>query len=308
MKIVVYGIGGVGGYFGGKIAQTSNEVVFIARGEHLKKIRENGLKVKSIDGDFVAKPSMVTDNATDAGKADLIIVGTKSWQVEDTAKNIKSLLHENTLVLPLQNGAENEAKLMNVIDKKHVLAGLCRIYSKVDAPGVINHFAHPPEIVFGEMDNSKSERIKEVDKVFKSAGFISTIPEDIHVEIWNKFMFIATVSGIGGLTRVPIREMADDNYLNKVMRQTADEIYRVGKTKGVNLDDNIVNKTMQFIEGQPAGSTASTQRDIMEGYPSELENFNGYIVREGKKLGIKTPTNEFIYRCLLPQEKKARKN
>lgn len=308
MKIVVYGIGGVGGYFGGKIAQTSNEVVFIARGEHLKKIRENGLKVKSIDGDFVAKPSMVTDNATDAGKADLIIVGTKSWQVEDTAKNIKSLLHENTLVLPLQNGAENEAKLMNVIDKKHVLAGLCRIYSKVDAPGVINHFAHPPEIVFGEMDNSKSERIKEVDKVFKSAGFISTIPEDIHVEIWNKFMFIATVSGIGGLTRVPIREMADDDYLNKVMRQTADEIYRVGKTKGVNLDDNIVNKTMQFIEGQPAGSTASTQRDIMEGYPSELENFNGYIVREGKKLGIKTPTNEFIYRCLLPQEKKARKN
>lgn len=308
MKIVVYGIGGVGGYFGGKIAQTPNEVVFIARGEHLKKIQKDGLQVKSIDGDFVAKPTMATNNVDDAGKADLIIIGTKSWQVEDTAKNIKSLLHDNTLVLPLQNGAENEEKLMKVIDKKHVLAGLCRIYSKVDAPGVINHFAHPPEIVFGELDNSKSERIKEVDKVFKSAGFISTIPEDIHVEIWNKFMFIATVSGIGGLTRVPIREMADDDYLNNIMRQTADEIYRVGKAKGVNLHDNIVNKTMEFIEGQPAGSTASTQRDIMECYPSELENFNGYIVREGKKLGIETPVNEFIYRCLLPQEKKARKN
>lgn len=308
MKIVVYGIGGVGGYFGGKIAQTTNEVVFVARGEHLKEIQKSGLQIKSIDGDFVAKPSMATNNAADAGKADLIIIGTKSWQIEEVAKDIEPLLHENTMVLPLQNGAENEAKLMKVIDKKHVLAGLCRIYSKVEAPGVINHFAHPPEIVFGEMDNRKSERIKEVDKVSKSAGFISTIPEDIHVEIWNKFMFIATVSGIGGLTRVPIREMADDDYLNYVMRQTADEIYRVGKGNGVNLHDNIINKTMNFIESQPAGSTASTQRDIMEGLPSELENFNGYIVREGKRLEVKTPTNEFIYRCLLPQEKKARNN
>src|SRR5690606_25777957 len=204
------------------------------------------------------KPDLATDDIVNVEKAALILVYTKSWQEVDAGKAIQPLLNAKTMVLPLQNGASNVEKLISVIDKKHVLGGLCRIYSKVDAPGIINHFAHPTEIVFGEIDNSKSDRIKEVDKIFKSAGFLSTIPEDIHVEIWKKFMFIATVSGIGGLTRVTIKEMADDDYLNKVMRQTADEIYRVGKAKGVNLHDGIVSKTMKFIEDQPAGSTAST--------------------------------------------------
>lgn len=306
MKIVVYGIGGVGGYFGGKLTQTNHEVIFIARGEHLKAIQKNGLKVKSLNGDFIAKPNLVTDDVSKIGKADLVLVCTKSWQVEDAAKVIMSLLHEKSMVLPLQNGANNAEKLLKVIDEKYVLAGLCRIYSKVDGIGIVNHFAHEPEIVFGELDNSISERIKEVDKVFKSANFLSTIPEDIHVEVWTKFMFIATVSGIGGLTRVNIKEMADDKYLNTIMRQTAIEIYNVAKAKGINLNEKVVDNIMNFIENQPDGTTASTQRDIMEGRPSELDNFNGYIVKEGKRLGIETTTNEFIYHCLLPQEKIAR--
>ncbi len=307
MKIVVYGIGGVGGYFGGKLTQTKNEVVFIARGEHLNTIQKEGLKVKSIKGDFIVKPELATNDISKVGKADLILVCTKSWQVEDAAKTINPLLHDETMVLPLQNGANNAEKLLKVLDKKHVLAGLCRIYSKVDAHGVVNHFAHEPEIIFGELDNEISDRIKEVDKVFKEANFLSTVPEDIHVEVWTKFMFIATVSGIGGLTRVTIKEMADDNYLNNVMRQTATEIYNVAKAKKINLSEKIVDGIMNFIENQPAGTTASTQRDIMEGRPSELENFNGYIVREGKNLDVEVPTNEFIYHCLLPQEIKARK-
>lgn len=307
MKIVVYGMGGVGGYFGGKLTQTKNEVVFIARGKHLNAIQKEGLKVKSIKGDFIAKPELATNDISKVGKADLILVCTKSWQVEDAAEVIKPLLHENTMVLPLQNGANNAEKLLKVLDKKHVLAGLCRIYSKVDAYGIVNHFAHEPEIVFGELDNKITDRIKEVDKIFKEAKFLSTIPDDIHVEVWTKFMFIATVSGIGGLTRVTIKEMADDTYINNVMRQTAIEIYNVAKAKDINLSEKIVDGIMNFIENQPAGTTASTQRDIMEGRPSELENFNGYIVREGKRLGVETKTNEFIYHCLLPQETKARK-
>lgn len=308
MKIVVYGIGGVGGYFGGRLTQTNNEVLFIARGKHLDAIQKNGLQVKSANGDFIAKPILATNDISKIGKVDLVLICTKSWQVEEAAKIIKPLLHDETMVLPLQNGADNAEKLLNILDKKHVLAGLCRIYSKVDAPGVVNHFAHEPEIVFGELDNVLSERIKKLDKVFKEAKFLSTIPEDIHVEIWTKFMFIATVSGIGGLTRVTIKEMADDTYLNNIMRQTAIEIYNVAKAKNINLSEKVVSGIMNFIEVQPAGTTASTQRDIMEGRPSELENFNGYIVKQGKKLGIETQTNEFIYHCLLPQEVKARNN
>ncbi|UOB16267.1 ketopantoate reductase family protein [Abyssalbus ytuae] len=306
MKIVVFGIGGVGGYFGGKIARTSNEVIFIARGEHLKTIREKGLAVKSIDGDFTIKPSLATSTVSDVGKADLILVCTKSWQVEEAAQAILPLLHDHTMVLPLQNGADNEEKLMKVIEKKHVLAGMCKIYSKVEAPGVINHFAFTPEIVFGEMNNEKTERIKKLDKIFKSAGFLSTIPDDIHVEIWKKYIFIATVSGMGALTRVPIKIMADDDYLNNLMRQAVFEIYQVARAKGVNLNEQITDGVMKFIEAQSAGSTASTQRDIMEGRPSELENFNGYVVKEGERLGIETPVNKIIYRLLLPQEKIAR--
>ncbi|WP_438710824.1 ketopantoate reductase family protein [Aquimarina muelleri] len=307
MHIVIIGVGGVGGYFGGKISNSGQKVTLVARGKHLEAIRKKGLLVKSIDGDFVTHPFMVTDTIEMVEKADLVLICTKSWQVAEAAKSIVSILKENTIVIPLQNGADNAEKVCSVLDAKHVVGGLCKIYSKIEASGIISHFGHTPEIVFGELDKSITERLTLVKQIFDKAGFKNTVSEDIEVDIWGKFMFIATVSGLGALTRATIGEMYENKETYHILEQTATEIYEVGIAKGISFPKDMVQRIMLFIGAQSYASTASTQRDIMEGKPSELDNFNGYIVKEGKKLGIATPVNMFIYNCLLPMEKKARK-
>ncbi len=306
MHTVIIGVGGVGGYFGGKISNSGQKVTLIARGKHLEAIQQNGLQVKSINGDFVTHPFMATNTINEVEKADLVLICTKSWQVIEAAELIKPILKEDTIVIPLQNGADNAEKLVSILDQKHVLGGLCRIYSKIEAPGIISHFGHQPEVVFGEVDKSKTERLQKLKEVFDKAGFKNTISENIYVDIWSKFMFIATVSGLGALTRATIGEMYKNEGTRKILEQTATEIYEVSIAKGVSLPSDLVNKIITFIGKQPYDSTASTQRDILDGRPSELDNFNGFIVNEGKKLGIATPVNTFIYSCLQPMEYKAR--
>ena len=305
MNIVVIGAGGVGGFFGGKIAKAGFDVTFIARGKHLEAIQKNGLQVKSIDGDFMVHPK-VTDNISDVKNPDLIILAVKSWQVEEVAKQIKPIVTKETMVLPLQNGADNVDKLLKHLDKQNVLAGLCKIVSKVESPGVINHFAFVPEIIFGENDNSKTERIKKVKAIFDATGFKNKISEDIHRDIWRKFLFITMVSGIASLTRVVFGEMLKDKNIEKIILDSAHEIKNIANAKGINISENDVDFAMNMYHNSEYDTTASMQRDIMQGKPSELEDFNGHIVKQGKLLGIPTPLNEFIYHSLLPQERKAR--
>ena len=307
MKILIYGTGAVGGYFGARLAEAGNDVTFIARGKHLEAIQKNGLQIKSIDGDFTVNPAKATDTIQALNPDfDLIILGVKSWQVLDTAKTIKPILKESTLVLPLQNGVNNVDKLLSVIDKKHIIAGFCKIYAKIEGYGIINHFFYPPEISFGEIDNKKTNRILELQSIFEKAKFKTVIPEDIISDIWKKFMFICAVSGLGALTRVSIGAMVKNEETLNLLKKTVEEIYAIALANKVSLPEGMDKMMMGFIINQPYDSTASTQRDIMEGRPSELENFNGYIVKQGNKHGIETPVNEFVYNCLLPQERIAR--
>lgn len=307
MKILIYGTGGVGGYFGVRLAEAGNDVTFIARGKHFEAIKKNGLQLKSIDGNYTVFPTQVTADISSLNSDfDLIIIGVKSWQVLDAAKVIKPILNENTLVLPLQNGVDNIDQLVSVLDKKHIIAGLCKIYTKVNDYGVINHFAFPPELMLGELNNKKTNRILAIKSAFETAKFKTVIPDDIIAYIWKKFMFICTVSGLGGLTRVSIGAMVKHKETHNLLQKTVEEIYAVAIAKGIKLPKNMAEMMMNFIASQPYNSTASTQRDIMDGRPSELENFNGYIVTQGKKLGVDTPVNSFIYNCLIPQEQIAR--
>ena len=306
MNIVVIGVGGIGGYFGGRIAKAGYDVTFIARGKHLDVIKNGGLQVKSTKGDFTVHPN-ATDNLNDIKNPDLIILGVKSWQVAEVVKQIKPIVTDSTMVLPLQNGADNVDKLLLHLDKKNVLAGLCKIVSKIEAPGIINHFAFEPEVIFGENDNSQTERIKKVKEVFDRAGFKNKIADDIHRDIWRKFLFITMVSGIASLTRVVFGEMLKDKNIEKIILDTAHEIRSVANAKGINLSNDDVDFAMNMYHNSEFNTTASMQRDIMEGKPSELENFNGYIVKQGKILDIPTPINLIIYGCLLPQERLARR-
>ncbi len=160
MKIAIIGTGGVGGYFGGKLAKAGYDVTFLARGEHLSAIQQKGLTVKSILGDFTIDPVKVTDRIDTIGLTDLVILGVKAWQVRDISKELLTIIKKDTTVLPLQNGVMAADELMENIRNENIIGGLCRIISKIEAPGVINHFGLEPSILFGELDNTVTERIR----------------------------------------------------------------------------------------------------------------------------------------------------
>lgn len=306
MNIVIYGTGGVGGYFGARLAQAGNTVIFIARGNHLEAIQKNGLRLISLKGDYLVFPANATANIADVTDIDLILVCVKTWQLEAAAKEINKVLKEKTMVISLLNGVNNAEVLGAVIDKKHLLGGLCKVVSKIEDFGVINHLSFEPAIVFGELDNVKTERALLLEKVFLNAGITTKLAENIQTEIWSKFLFISTISAIGALTRATVGEIMASSQLKKMMREIADEIVAVAKAKGIYLSEILVEKQFEMIESQPYNTTSSLQRDMMEGKPSELEAQTGTIVKMGLELGVPTPVNAFMYACLVPQEKRAR--
>lgn len=307
MNIVVYGTGGVGGYFGIRLAQSGQKVTFIARGKHLEAIQKNGLQLKSINGNFTLKNVNATDDISIISNPDLILITTKTWQLEEVAKKIKPILNDNTVVISLLNGADNTEKLSNILGAKHVLGGLCKIVSKIEDYGVINHMAIEPYIAFGEIDNSSSERVKKIKEIFDRAQIFNQVPENIQVAIWSKFLFITTISALGGLTRATLGEMRTQPEVRNMMLKTAEEIVAIANGKEIPLSEESIQKVFHFIDKLPYETTASLQRDIMEGRPSELDSQVGTIHRIGQELNIPTPVNSFIYHSLIITEKKNRK-
>ncbi len=305
MNIIVFGTGGVGGYFGAKLHKAGFNVKFIARGKQLEAIKKNGLQIKSINGGFIIHPE-VTDDVNTLVSPDLILLGVKSWQITDVAQIIKPIVGKNTMVLPLQNGADNADKLRTVLNSQNVLVGLCKIVSKVEDYGIINHFAFEPEIIFGEYNNEHTKRVTQLKLVFDKANFKNKHSENIHLDIWRKFMFITTVSGIGALTRSVFGEMNQNEVIMDMMLKTAQEIKQIANVKGVQISESDVERTLKMFHQMPFETTASMQRDMMGKKPSELENFNGFVVKQGIELGIETPINSFIYNCLLLQENSVR--
>jgi len=306
MRIAVFGTGGVGGYFGGRLAQAGEDVVFIARGEHLRALRTHGLKVESLKGDFLVQPAQAAEDPAEVGFVDAVLVGVKAWQVTEAADRLRPLVGPETFVVPLQNGVEAPAELSAVLGSEHVLGGLCSIISFIAGPGHVRHVGAEPSIAFGEQDNRRSERAERLRQAFARAEVTVEIPRDIHVAMWEKFLFIASWGGVGAVTRAPVGVVRGLPETREMMEQAMREILHVGKAREVGLSDESMRKGIAFVDGLQPGATASMQRDIMEGRPSELEAQNGAVVRLGRAAGIPTPVHAFIYRSLLPSELRAR--
>jgi 2-dehydropantoate 2-reductase len=305
MKFAIVGAGGVGGYFGAKLAAAGYDVTFIARGEHLRAIHSNGLTVKSINGDFTVKAAKATSSIAEVGVVDAVFVCLKAWQVGDMAAQLKPLVGDGTVVIPLQNGVMATDELREVLGEKAVVRGLCRIFSKVESYGVINHFGGDPTVIFGEDSNEQTERVRRVKAAFDAAGVTAIIPRDIEAEAWKKFLFICS-SGLLAVCRSSygaVRELAETRQL---LVDLFTEIYSVAKAKGVGLKPDIIEKTMAMVDTFDYDTTSSLTRDVLDGRPSEVEYQNGTVVRLGKKLGVPTPVNQFIYSCILIIEQKAR--
>lgn len=307
MKIVVFGTGGVGGYFGGRLAQQGEDVTFIARGAHLEAIRETGLHVESIDGDFLVHPAKATDSPQALGKVDLVLITTKAWQLDEAIIQMKPLVGENTIILPLLNGMEHMDKLFEAYGAKHVLGGMCRISAVFAGPGLIRHVGVPPYITYGEWDNSKTERVRKLDALFKSArGMTAEISSNIQITMWEKFIFITGTSGVGAFTRQTTGEFRSNPESRALLFDSMNETASVARARGVPIAENFVEATMQRIDNLPAEMTASMQKDMMAGRPSELNEQTGAVIRMGKALGVRTPTHEKFFAALLPLEQSAR--
>jgi len=306
MRIAVFGAGGAGGYFGGRLAQAGEDVVFIARGEHLRAMREHGLRVDSLKGDFVIRLAQATDDPSQVGPVDAVLVCVKAWDVPAAAQAMRPLVGPETFVVPLENGVEAPDQLAAVLGAEHVLGGLARIISFIAEPGHIRHTGAEPYVAFGELDRRPSQRAERLRRAFARAGVTAEIPPDIQVAMWEKFLFIAAISGVGAVTRAPAGIMRSLPETRQMLEQAMREVFAVARARGIALPEEVVAKTMAYIDSLPPDGTASMQRDIIAGRPSELEYQNGTVVRLGRESGVPTPTHAFIYASLLPQELRAR--
>lgn len=305
MRIAIVGSGGVGGYFGAKLALGGNDVTFIARGEHLKTIKQKGLKIKGISGDLMVFPVKATDRIEEAGVVDLVILGVKAWQVKEIAKELIPIVGDETVIIPLQNGVLAAEELKEQINERNVIGGLCRIMSRIESPGVINHFGIEPAIVFGELNNEKSERVIRIKKVFDESGIDSRIAENIQADLWKKFISICA-SGLLAVARSTYGEIRKLKETRQLTHELLNEIFNVSQAAGISIKPDYIDKAIGFIDGYPYDSTSSLTRDVWEGKPSEIEYQNGTVVKLGQKYGVDTPVNRFIYSCILPLERKAR--
>lgn len=307
MKIAIFGTGAVGGYFGGRLAQAGHNVIFIARGAHLQAIQAGGLKVNSIKGDFSIHPAQATDRPEEIGAVDLILCGVKSWQVLEVVDQLRPLIGPDTSIVTLQNGVESHTILSDAIGAMHVLPGMCQMICLVEGPGIISHKGVDPYLSIGELDGSSSQRLAKISKLFsKVEGVTINTSSDILQELWLKFMIIAPWSGIGAVTRAPVGVFRTVPETRELLQQSIQEVYAVGKAHGVNLPENGVDRTLEFIDKVPAAGTASMQRDVIAGRPSELHEQCGAVVRFGEEKGVRTPVNRYIYHSLLPLEHSAR--
>ena len=306
MRIAIFGTGGAGGYFGAQLARAGQDVIFIARGEHLQAIHTQGLRVETSKGEIVIQPAQAADDPAQVGVVDAVIVGVKAWQVTDAARAMQPMIGPETFVVPLQNGVEAPSQLAGVLGVEHVLGGLCGTLSWIIGPGHIRSIGEAHFIKFGELDKRPSERAEQLRQAFERAGVKVEVPSDIHVALWEKLLFVVSFGGVGAVTRAPIGVIRTLPETRWQLEQCMREIFAVAHARQIALSDGIIEKSMMFIDSLAPSGTTSLQRDIAEGKPSELEAWNGAVVRLGLGVGVATPLHEFIYHTLLPLELRAR--
>ncbi len=303
----MFGTVGVGGCFGAQFTNAGESVVFVARGKHLKALRNQGLRFETPEKDLLIRPIEATDDPATIGNADVILICVKACQVPEAAQAIRTIVGPETLVLPLQNGVEASSQLSDVLGSRNVLAGLCGTLSWVAGPGHIKRAGSHNFIKLGELDNVRSERVERLRRVFAAAGITVEVPANIHKALWEKFMLMTAFGGVGAITRAPIGVTRTVPETRRLLKQCMEEVLVLAQARGIAMSETIVADSLSFLDTLPPVGTASLQRDIAAGKPSELEFWNGAIARLSQQIGLSAPLNKFIYASLLPQELQARK-
>lgn len=307
MKIAIYGAGAVGGYYGGRLAQAGHDVTFIARGENLRALQANGLRVDSSMGDFTIQPAKAVSDPAEIGVVDLVIPGVKTWQLPAILPDMAKLVGPQTLLLTVQNGVDSHLVIGEALGHEKVIAGITRLFSTLVEPGHIVHSGAAAQFMIGELDGSITPRVQALYDVLNATyGIQAMLTTDIQRELWAKLVMITSFGGTGSVTRAPIGVILSLPQTLALIESSVLEIAAVAAACGYPLAEDVLEKTMAFFKNQPYRGTSSLQRDIMAGRRSELDSLIGTVVRLAHEKNVPAPTNEMIYASLLPTELKAR--
>lgn len=307
MRIAIVGAGGVGGYLGGRLVEAGEDVTFITRGAHLAAMQEHGLWVESIAGDVRLDTVKATDDPASVGAVDIVLITTKLWQLPDAARSITPILGARTIVIGLQNGVEAATILADILGPERVAGGTCALLSRIAAPGHIHHSGAEPRIVVGDLNGQRAAPCRQlVTALERAKGVTAVYSEDVQIPIWRKFLFIASISGVGALTRAPIGILRSVAPTRALLCSAMTEIEQLARARNLSLPHNAVEQALRFTDSLPQQATASMQRDVIAGRPSELEAQSGAVVRLAACSNIDVPVHQMIYAALLPHERRAR--
>jgi len=306
VRFAIYGSGGVGGYYGARLAQAGHDVTFIARNAHLHAMRHGGLRLRSALGDVILPRVQATADPKDVEAVDAVLIGVKTWQLPDVIEGLPAVLRTDTAVITTQNGVDAPEELASAVGRHHVLPGLVKLFTSVSAPGHIEHIGGPGSITFSEWDNRSSDRVTRLRQAFMNSGVTVETTPDITAALWTKFLFVTSFGGLGALTRVPIGILRGMPETRSLLTECMHEIRMIAERSRIALPADIVARTLAFIDQQPEQGISSLHRDIAAGRRSELDAWNGAIARRALKIDVPAPINTFIYHSLLPLERLAR--
>ena len=302
MKFTVMGAGGVGGYFGARLAAAGHDVGFVARGRHLEAIRENGLTVRSQLGAVELRSAPASSDPGAFGPADCVLFTVKTYDCEAAAEVLRPALGAGTCVVPLLNGIGHVEVLRRILGPERVLGGVAHISALIEAPGVIRHFDRLQILRIGEMDNAQTPRVVALREACAAAGIECPAPRDIERELWQKVAMICTLAGANCLTRLPLGACRSNPATRAMMESLVAETVAVARVLGVSLPDDQEARTMAVLDKLPAPMKASMFAALERGERLEVAALNGAIDRLGREAGVDTPSHRAVHAALAPHE------
>ena len=300
MRILVAGTGGVGGYFGGLLAQAGHTVSFLARGAHLHAIQRQGLVVHSLHGDFTLRPAQAAESPEALGPHDAIVVAVKHYDLAQAARQLAAAASDETRVVPLLNGVDAHRVLAQGLAGGQVVGGTCSIASRIEEPGVIRQESQLRRIAVGRLDGRFDPLLDELVSAWRSAGVHADQSASIVDELWSKMVFIDPFGSLTALARATAGEVRSLPATRALLRQAMHEVEAVGRAAGAQLPADCVERAMATVDSLEPGVTSSLQRDVAAGRRVELEAFSGTIVRLAHEYAIEVPVHAGIDALLRP--------
>jgi 2-dehydropantoate 2-reductase len=298
MRIAVMGSGGVGGYFGGRLATSGQDVTFVARGAHLDAVRKRGLAITSALGDATIRPAKATDDPAQIGPVDLVVFAVKLYDSERAAEAIRPLVGPGTGVVTLQNGVDSTDLLSRTLGPEHVIGGVANIAAVIAEPGVIRHTGTMARMVFGELDGRRSERVAALAAALGSAGVEHRLSDDIRCDIWDKMVLLSAFSGLTALMHLPIGPIREEPETRAMYREAIAEAVAVARARGIELPDDVTEQKLAQTDALPYQMRSSMLEDLDRGRRLELFWLSGAIARMGQEIGIATPVHNFVTTAL----------